>query len=112
MKVMKIKIPDYDAIDFLLYRLQIWTDNKKIIELFKLMYLNQLKLDYFDDEINLYDVVDNDYINYCKVIFESDEKYEIIKSAYLNNEFDISKTTPYSYIEAASDDLKMFLVRK
>ena len=110
---MKIIIPDYDVIDLFVERIKYWTNDKKIIDLFKLMYENQLLYEFEnEDEIDLYDIVDNDYVNYCKVIFENDEEYETVKSAYLNNEFDISDITPYSYIESASDDLKMFLVRK
>ena len=75
------------------------------------MYLNLLEAGCFE-EIDLYDLVDNDYVNYCKVIFENDEDHEIIKYTYLNNEFDISEITSYNCIESASDDLKMFLVRK
>lgn len=110
---MKIIIPDYDAIDVFESRVRFWTSDEKIIDLFRMMYLNQLIYEFQDeDEINVYDIVDNDYVNYCKVIFENDEYFEEIKSANLNNEIDISETTPYSYIESASDDLKMFLVRK
>ena len=109
---MKIIIPDYDVIEFLVNRVEFWTKDKDIIELYKRMYLNLLEAGCFEEEIDLYDLVDNDYVNYCKVIFENDEYYEEIKSAYLNNEDDISETLPYSYIESASDDLKMFLVRK
>ena len=110
---MKIIIPDYDAIDLFESRVKFWTKDKKIIELYRRMYLNQLMYEFEDkDEIDLYDIVDNDYVNYCKVIFENDEDYEIIKYAYLNNEFDISEVTSYNCIESASDDLKMFLVRK
>ena len=109
---MKIIIPDYDVIEFLVNRVEFWTKDKEIIELYKRMYLNLLESGCFEEEIDLYDLVDNDYVNYCKVIFENDEDYEIIKYTYLNNEFDISEVTSYDCIEAASDDLKMFLVRK
>ena len=110
---MKIIMPDYDVIDVFESRVRFWTSDKKIIDLYRLMYLNQLMYVFEDkDEIDVYDIVDNDYVNYCKVIFENDEDYKEIKSSYLNGVFDISETTPYSYIEAASDDLKMFLVRK
>ena len=110
---MKIIIPDYDVIDLFESRVRFWTSDEKIIDLYRLMYLNQLMYEFEDkDEIDLYDIVDNDYVNYCKVIFENDEYYEEIKLANLNDEVDISETTPYSYIESASDDLKMFLVRK
>ena len=109
---MKLIIPDYDVIEFLVNRVEFWTKDKEIIELYRRMYLNLLEAGCFEEEIDLYDLVDNDYVNYCKVIFENDEDYEIIKSAYLKGEFDISEITPYFWIESASDDLKMFLVRK
>ncbi len=109
---MKIIIPDYDVIELFENRLKYWTKNREIIELYKRMYLNLLEIGCFEEEIDLYDIVDNDYVNYCKVIFESDEEYETIKYAYLNYDYDVSEITPYNCIEAASDDLKMFLVRK
>lgn len=110
---MKIIMYNEDVIDVFESRVRFWTDDKKIIELFKTMYLNYLMYEVQDeDEINVYNIVDNDYVNYCKVIFENEEFYEKIKSTYLNDEIDISVITPYSFIESASDDLKMFLVRK
>ena len=109
---MKIIIPDYDLIEFLVNRVEFWTKDKEIIELYRRMYLNLLEAGCFEEEIDLYDLVDNDYVNYCKVIFENDDDYEIIKLSYLNNDFDISEVTSYNCIESASDDLKMFLVRK
>ena len=109
---MKIILPDYDVIDVFESRVRFWTSDEKIIELFKMMYLERLNDVDPEFELDIYNIVDNDYVNYCKVIFENDEYYEEIKSANLNDEIDISETTPYSYIESASDDLKMFLVRK
>lgn len=109
---MKIIIPDYDVIEFLVDRVKFWTKDKGIIELYRRMYLNLLEAGCFEEEIDLYDLVDNDYVNYCKVIFENDEDYEIIKYNYLKGGYDISEITSYSSIESASDDLKMFLVRK
>ena len=109
---MKVILPDYDVIDVFESRVRFWTGDEKIIDLFRLMYLNHLNYLNPEAELDVYDIVDNDYVNYCKVVFENDEYYEEIKSANLNDEIDISETTPYSYIESASDDLKMFLVRK
>ncbi len=113
MDNVKILVPYYDADILFVNRVKHWIQDEKVIELYKKMYHEQLLVGQYDDiEVNLYEVVDNDVMKNCKVIYENDEDYEIIKSAYLNDEIDISETTPYSYIESASDDLKMFLVRK
>lgn len=113
MKNIKILVPYYDADVLFVNRVKYWTQDKKIIELYKRMYHEQLVVGQYDDiDVDLYDVVDNDVMKNCKVIYEDDPEYKAIKLAYTNSIFDISKTTSYSFIEAESDDLKMFLVRR
>ena len=113
MKNIKILVPYYDADVLFVNRVKYWTQDKKIIELYKRMYHEQLVVGQYDDiDVDLYDVVDNDVMKNCKVIYENDPEYKAIKLAYINSIFDISKTTSYSFIESESDDLKMFLVRR
>ena len=113
MDNVKILVPYYDADVLFANRVKHWIQDEKVIELYKKMYHEQLLVGQYDDmEVDLYDVVDNDVMKNCKVIYENDPEYKAIKLAYMNSIFDISKTTSYDFIEAESKDLKMFLVRK
>lgn len=113
MNNIKILLPYYDADILFVNRVKHWIQDEKVIELYKKMYHEQLLVGQYDDiDVDLYDVVDNDVMKNCKVIYENDPEYKAIKLAYMNSIFDISKTTSYDFIEAESKDLKMFLVRK
>ena len=113
MDNVKILVPYYDADVLFANRVKHWIQDEKVIELYKKMYHEQLLVGQYDDiEVDLYEIVDNDVMKNCKVIYENDPEYKTIKLAYMNSIFDISETTSYDFIEAESDDLKMFLVRK
>lgn len=65
-------------------------------------------------ELNIHEIVDNDYVNWCTVVYEDDEAYEGIKELYdrdglgdISCEDDLNGG--YSFIEAEYDDC--FLVR-
>lgn len=63
-------------------------------------------------EIDIKEIVDNDYNNYCKVIDKTDDYFKIIKKKFKKEGYcDISRETPYSYIEATNEDNSKFLIR-
>lgn len=111
---MLVKIDNDTALEMLMDRLQVWTDDSTTHELYREMYENYIDCGVFENgEFDVMAIVDNDYVNYCDVISEGDAEYENIKKLY--DEFgcgDISceeLNCGYSFIEAATSD--SFLLR-
>ena len=113
--MINVKVDGNKAIDMLINRLaEFWKLDDEDISLFTKMYENYI-YNYgcfegmeFDPKI----IVDNDYINYCKIIHEDDDYFETIKSIYNENGLtDVSCETVYSHIEAVNEDETAFLMR-
>lgn len=112
--MLTAKIDEEKALDLLMDRVSFWTDDEDIQELYKQMYELHMPSGCFDGidfDINL--IVDNDYINYCKVICKGDAKYteidEIYKSQGLGDCSCEAEKSGYSFIEAKYKG--MYLVR-
>jgi hypothetical protein len=58
------------------------------------------------DDFNVMAIVDNDFVNWCTVYEEEDEKYKDIREAWDNGE---SEVNGIGYIEAEADGA--FLIR-
>jgi hypothetical protein len=101
---MLVRIDNDDALDMFLDELSEWTKDITIIKLFKEMYKNRIDNGYFDNGVcDIKDIVDNDYINNCTVIWESDECYSDLKKLADAGEYDISceeNNWGYDFIEA------------
>lgn len=110
---MYIKIDEDMALEMLVNRVKFWTDDIVTIRLYESMYENYIDSGCFDNaEFNVMMIVDNDYINWCEVISEGDDAYEVIKILFNTQGIgDISCDNDfgYSYIEAEYDG--SFLVR-
>lgn len=105
--MITVKIENYDALQMLCDRLTHWTNDQQTKDLFSKMYENYIDGGVFDGcEFDPMIIVDNDYINYCKVIDESDDDFEKILNLYKNQGIgDIScENDVYSCIEAVDDD--------
>lgn len=115
--MITIKMEEEDAIEALIARLKVWTTDDDVIELYRKMYDSYVYGGCFDGgELDVKNIVDNDWVNYCFIISKGDEGFEEILKEYKDNEGcgDIScGDTGYSYIEAVDneDDPTMFLVR-
>lgn len=115
--MITIKIDEREAVERLLERLTQWTEDETTTELYRKMYENYIFGGCFDGaEFDVMAIVDNDYVNYCRVIDESDgEEYEQIKKLYAEQGAgDISCECNFaSYIEAVDDEdaPTVFLVR-
>lgn len=99
---MLVRIDNDTAVDMLMDRLSYWTDDEDVHALYRKMYTNSVENGCFDGrEFDIREIVDNDYVNWCSVIDESDEAYEEIKKLYDDDEYDVSCIDcGYSYIEA------------
>lgn len=95
------------ALDMLMDRVEVWTDDITTKELYEQMYEHAIDEGLFDGgEFNVMSIVDNDYINWCTVYEEEDEEYKNIKTVWDNDERDVDGI---GYIEAEADGA--FLIR-
>ena len=106
---MIIRIDDDVALDILMNRVGYWTEDITVIKLFEKMYKNEIENGCFDyGEFDVNEIVDNDYINWCTVIWKSEECYNDLKELADAEEYDISckydKNWGYSFIEAQYGD--------
>lgn len=109
--MITVKMNEADVVNMLVDRVRFWTDDEDIIDLYQKMYANLMdsgiKLD-----LDVKAIVDNDYVNYCSVIFPEDEDFEEILKLYKEGGRDIScEGYGYSFVEAVSDDETKILVR-
>ena len=114
--MITVEIENEVALDMLVDRVKFWTDDAEVIELYRKMYKNYIDGGCFDDSIlEVMIIVDNDYINYTRIISQGNEEFEELLHIY--NEQGIGdcscETKICDYIEAVDDDCKpsMFLVR-
>lgn len=113
---MLVEIDDEMAIEMLVERVEFWTSDFKVINLFRKMYENYVYGGVFESgKFNVMEIVDNDYINWTRVIGDDEEDFEEILKIYKEQglgdcscESDIA-----DYIESCDDEEKptMFLVR-
>lgn len=111
--MITIQIDESDALDLLVERVEFWTEDRDVIDLYNQMYSNYLDCGVFEGgEFNVMSIVDNDYINNCTVIDDSDSNFEKIMEFALTGDHDIScEDLGYSYIEAFNEDKGLILVR-
>lgn len=115
--MINIKIENETALDMLIERLKVWTDNREAIALYEKMYESYIDGGCFDGcEFDPMVIVDNDWVNYCKIISAGDEDFDSVLKEYKENDGcgDIScGNTGYSFIESVDDedDPTAFLVR-
>ena len=114
---MKVEL-DISQIEFLVKeRINQFAKDKMIANLFWQMYEN-----YLNDDINIFedtelnDIVDNDYINYCRVIYKDgeEEEYNDLLKLFEEGNRDISceeNNHRFSFIEAIDEYNGLILVR-
>lgn len=123
--MINVYIDEEELLTMLTDRVLHWTDDDTVVELYEKMYENNVYSGSFDGaEINIMEIVDNDYVNYCDVLWppEKDEtgydaeKYRKVLKIYKEqglgdcSEYDLD----CSYIEAVAEDCDekpVFLVR-
>lgn len=123
--MIKVYIDEEELLTMLTDRVLHWTNDDTVVELYEKMYENNVYGGSFDGaEINIMEIVDNDYVNYCDVLRPPEkgetgydaEKYRKVLKIY--NEQDLGDCSEYdldcSYIEAVAEDCDgrpVFLVR-
>lgn len=82
--MINVNLDEDKAIDMLIDRLvEYWKPTQEVVKLFTKMYENYVYNSGFGDmEFDPMAIVDNDYINCCKVIYEDNDDFNIIQSLY------------------------------
>lgn len=114
-----VELDEDTALDMLMERVKVWTNDKDELDLFEEMYDSYINSCVFDGgEFNVMSIVDNDYVNYCTVIYKKDineEDWEKLVELFEDGDRDIScenfEDFSYSYIEAMNEDRTMALMR-
>jgi hypothetical protein len=87
---MKCIIDDVVAVDMLMERVEYWTGDFTINNLFRKMYERLVDSGVFEDrEFDTMYIVDNDYINWCTIYEQGDDEYEEILETFNKGEFEV-----------------------
>ena len=74
--MITVKIDENVLLDLLMDRVGYWSSDKDTLELFKNYYNNMIEDGCFEDcEMDINVIVDNDYINYFRVMEKDDPDY-------------------------------------
>lgn len=107
-----IEVDDDDLLDMFDERVGHWTDDREVAELYHKMYENLIDGGVFEGQrINIMEIVDNDYINWCDVIAYGDDEYDEVANAYDAGDWE----TDHGIVEAEIEDSEgrhIFLVRR
>lgn len=114
--MVNVKMEEEDVLELLVDRVRYWTDDDVVINLFQKMYNHCLEEGYFEDTIlDIQDIVDNDYVNFCFVVLADigDPQWNELYDFYIEHQIgDCSVDIEWcSYIEAV-DEENNFLVRR
>lgn len=117
-KMVMVNIDNDTLVDMLIDRLKVWTQDNETISLYRKMYDNYCDSGVFDgSELDVNNIVDNDYVNYCNTVEKSEKDFKKLLKLYKKGDCDVScesfKDYTMSYIEAIDDDENptCFLIR-
>lgn len=112
-----VKIDEDVLLEMLMDRyIKWWDESGKNADLYEQMYQNYIENGAFDGmELDISIIVDNDVVNYCKVVEKGDKDFDKLLELSEQGEYDVSteefeEISP-SFIEAVSDDKDRILVR-
>lgn len=111
-----VEIDNDTLLGMLRERVEFWTDDTTTTELYMQMYENYVESGCLEGAtLDIMEIVDNDYINWCRVIEQGDEEFDELLKIYNEQGLgDCSCETNYaSYIEAVDDEDEptAFLIR-
>ena len=112
--MITIKINEDEFLEMLMERVKFWTDDKTTLNLFEDMYQSYIDGGVFEgSELDISVIVDNDYVNYCRVVEEGEEDFEQIKKVYGEQGLgDCScEDCIGNFIEAVNSNETAFLIR-
>lgn len=101
-----VKISNDEALDLIMQRVEHWTDDEQIIALYEDMYTRYIENGYWEEaELDIMAVVDNDFVNWCSVIDESDDNWKKLVKLHKKGEYDVScDNVGCSFIEAVDNE--------
>lgn len=113
---MLIEVDNDDIFNMLIERVEYWTDDQDVIDLYAQMYERYVDGEiWHGGEFNVMTIVDNDYVNWCDVVCEGEENFKEIKKVFKKQGLgDCScEIEGVGYIEAVDDEDEptMFLIR-
>ena len=74
---INIRVEEEDLLNALMQRVRFWTDDEDILELFYEYYSNLVYSGLLDGaQVNIMNIVDNDYVNWTSVFSDEDLKNE------------------------------------
>lgn len=114
--MINVKIDSTTLVDMLMQRVENWTGDQDVYNLFEKMYENYAEGGVFDGmDFDVMTIVDNDYVNYCSIISEGEENFPELVEVYKNQGLgDCScGVDSYGFIEAVDNEGEptIFLVR-
>lgn len=75
--MITVQIDETTLLDMLVDRVEYWTDDRDIIELYQEYYNNLIESGCFEDcTLDIAAIVDNDWVNYTQAVTSSELKYE------------------------------------
>ena len=73
--MITVRINESDAVEMLMDRLEYWTDDDDVKDLYREMYESYVDGGCFDGaDFDVMSIVDNDYVNWCSVVCQEDCK--------------------------------------
>ena len=112
-----VEIDDDDLVEMLMDRLDAyWNPSDAESKLYEKMYQSYVDNGVFEgQEINIAEIVDNDWVNYCDVVSEGDYRFADCKKTYADGDYEVyDENNRYiGYIEAVDDEENptKFLIR-
>ena len=107
-----IEVDDDDLLDMFDERVGHWTDDREVAELYHKMYEMMIDDGVFNGtKVNIMEIVDNDYVNWCDVIAYGDDGYDEVADAYDAGDWETEQGVVEAEIED-SDGRHIFLVRR
>lgn len=105
---MFVQITEDEYLDLLLDRVRVWNDDENVVALFEEMYQNYIDNGVFESNTaTVMEIVDNDWVNWCDIIYSDDERYDEILKSYNDGEYECE----YGYVEAVDLENEMILIR-
>ena len=74
--MITVKIDEEILLELLMKRVGFWTDDEDTLKLFEMYYSDRINNSCFEDcELDINVIVDNDYVNYYRVIDKDDNDF-------------------------------------
>ena len=84
--MINILVDEDQLLEYFVDRVKFWTDNSDTIELYRKMYENNINSTCYEDSIvDIQQIVDNDYINYCSILSAGEDRFDEVEKYYKEN---------------------------